>query len=245
MLKEIKRFDLKTHNCFWVYQNKTFTEEAKGGFLWSPQYTSDGKRNPGYEEMKNVKKGDIIFHSNSGAIVAISVAKCGCYAAPRPEGFEYWGVNGWRIDTQYYHLTRPFCTSNCGQNLYKIQPSNGPFCSDGRGKQQYLCRVNQPVFEYVMSEILERMTEERENALLKFIDVKLILVKKPEPIDEVEDGCKVDAILMNENKAVTLKIDTEMRPVHKNWIGKKVDDILEIPGTNLLYKIKAIYSSNN
>ena len=69
------RFNLKNHNCFWVYQNKTFFEEANGGFLWSPKYAKDGKKNPGYEAMKEVHKGDIILHSYMGRIVAISKAK--------------------------------------------------------------------------------------------------------------------------------------------------------------------------
>ena len=31
------KYDLKRHNCFWVYQNQTFFEESNGGFLWSPK----------------------------------------------------------------------------------------------------------------------------------------------------------------------------------------------------------------
>ena len=84
-------FDLKGHKCFWVYQNKTFYEEARGGFLWSPKYARDGKTNLGYEAMKEVRRGDIIFHSLMGKIAAIGKAKDRCYSAHRPgAAFSDW-----------------------------------------------------------------------------------------------------------------------------------------------------------
>ena len=78
------KYDLKRHNCFWVYQNQTFFEESNGRFLWSPKYTRDGKSNPGYEAMKEVRDGDIILHSYMGKIVAIGKAQGRCYSAHRP-----------------------------------------------------------------------------------------------------------------------------------------------------------------
>ena len=50
-------------NYFYVYQNKTYHEERSGNFLWSPKYASGNRKNAGYETMKDVSKGDVIFHS--------------------------------------------------------------------------------------------------------------------------------------------------------------------------------------
>ena len=69
---------------FYVYQNKTYYDEMEGNFLWSPKFAKGWRLNPGYEAMKEVMAGDIIFHSYQGNIVAISVAKSSCYSYPRP-----------------------------------------------------------------------------------------------------------------------------------------------------------------
>jgi hypothetical protein len=61
-------------NYFYVYQNKTYYEEKRGGFLWSPKYAKGWSLNAGYETMKQVRQGDLILHSCQGEIVAISIA---------------------------------------------------------------------------------------------------------------------------------------------------------------------------
>ena len=99
-------------NYFYVYQNKTYHEERAGGFLWSPKYASGNRKNAGYETMKDVSSGDVIFHSYQGNIVAISVAKSSCYSFARPgASFSEWDKDGWRIDTEYFTLSRPFLVS--------------------------------------------------------------------------------------------------------------------------------------
>ena len=73
-----------------------FLDENKGGFLWSPQYRTDGRKHPGYETMKEVKAGDIIIHSTLSAIFAISRAKTDCYPSQNPGGaFSNYGPNGY------------------------------------------------------------------------------------------------------------------------------------------------------
>ena len=62
-------------NYFYVYQNKTFDAEFRGSFLWSPQFANGWRPHPGYECMKEVRRGDIIFHSFQSAIVAVSRRK--------------------------------------------------------------------------------------------------------------------------------------------------------------------------
>ena len=241
------KYDLKRHNCFWVYQNKTFFEESNGGFLWSPKYAKDGKKNPGYEAMKEVRKDDIIFHSYMGRIVAVSKAKASCYSAHRPSfAFNEWDSDGWKIDAMYNHLSRYLHTEDYGLEIYKIQPSNGPMRSDGCGKQQYLCNINQKLFDCLMTKILHTMAEREREKLLTFMDVK-ILPDKPLPngdeesILKIEDGCRVDAIIVGENKKATLIINIEKLPNQKAWIGKKVGDVLKTTSATLSYRVERIY----
>ena len=241
------KFDLKGHRCFWVYQNKTFFEEAKGGFLWSPKYAKGGKKNPGYEAMKEVRKDDIIFHSYMGRIVAISKAKSSCLSAPRPNAaFDEWDSDGWKINVTYYHLNHGLHTAAYGLEIYKIQPNNGPMRSDGCGKQQYLCNVNQTLFDYILSKIFYQMAEQEKKKILAFMYAenspsKSLVNTMEKTLTEIENGCKVDAIIVGGNKKATLTINIEERPDQKLWLGKKIGDILKTTSATLSYRVERIY----
>ena len=52
-------------NYFFVFQNKTFDEEYRGGYLWAPQHGNSGRKVSHWEKMKEVRRGDIIIHSYS------------------------------------------------------------------------------------------------------------------------------------------------------------------------------------
>lgn len=144
---------------FYVYQNKTYYEENAGGFLWSPQYASGGRKNAGYETMKDVRPGDVIFHSYKGEIAAISIAKSRCYAAMRPSSaFSEWELNGWKIDTEYFVFPSGIKISDHIPDLYDIQPKNGPYTSQFRGKQQYLCSANAAMFDYIIAKVISART---------------------------------------------------------------------------------------
>ena len=242
------QFDLKRHNCFWVYQNKTFDAEAHGGFLWSPKYAKDGKTNPGYEAMKEVRKGDIVFHSYMGKIVAIGKSKDCCYSARRPGiAFEEWDPDGWRVDVEYFYLPVPFDTADYRMDIYRIQPPNGPMRSDGVGKQQYLCNANQAIFDYLMPKILHSLSSYNQERLLVFIDSEPLTGDPPPPppqvktLPSIQDGCKVDAIMVGSNKHATLTINIAERPNQKAWIGKEVGDVLKTNIESLSYLVEKIY----
>lgn len=142
-------------NCFYVYQNKTYNEEYRGGFIWSPKFASGGHKNAGYETMKEVKKGDVIIHSYQGKIVAIGIAESNCYSADRPNSaFDEWDIDGWKVDIIYYPLENPIKTSDYIEKLYELQPSkNGPYTCSLRGKQQYLCNANIDILNFVLEKI--------------------------------------------------------------------------------------------
>jgi hypothetical protein len=184
--------------------------------------------------MKEVRQGDIIFHSVQSAIVAISRARTDCYSATIPSSeFNEWDRNGWRVDVQYLLLPTPWIVRESDKlAMYKVQPSNGPFLSNGRGKQQYLCNVNIPVFEYLIDKIQKaQRTEKAREQIRDFLGCTPPPSPPPPPtkkeLQTIEDGCKVDAIIVGENKKATLTINIERLPNQKAWIGKKVGDVLK------------------
>lgn len=157
---------------FYVYQNKTYYEEKAGSFLWSPQFASGGRRNAGYETMRQVCPGDVIFHSYKSEIVAISIAKSRCYSAIRPSAsFSEWELNGWKVDTEYLVFPSGITISDHIPELYKIQPSNGPYTASFRGKQQYLCSANKAIFDYIIDNVISvRTSPITQEKLKKFLE---------------------------------------------------------------------------
>ncbi len=61
-----------------------------------------------------------------------------------------------------------------------------------------------------------------------------------EYINEIIDGCHVEATLIGPNKRVTLTINVAERPKQASWIGKKAGDILT-PSAALSYRVEKIY----
>ena len=59
---------------WWVSQNKTFSHEVGGGYLWSPITNNRGKRVAAYDFMTEVQPGDVVFSFANTYIQAIGVA---------------------------------------------------------------------------------------------------------------------------------------------------------------------------
>ena len=121
--------------------------------------------------------------------------------------------------------------------MYKIFP-RGPFLPNGCGKEQYLCGVDQSLYKYVIEKVLQaQRTSSARDDILEFLQ----RFSAPPLINVIENGCKVEAVLLGQNKTAILTIDSFANQNHKNWLGKKVGDILTVPGKNLSYRVESIY----
>jgi len=58
--------------AYYVSQNETYEQEISKQYLWARQLTRDGKHWQPYKNVKEMKKGDFVFHSHNNKIVAIS-----------------------------------------------------------------------------------------------------------------------------------------------------------------------------
>lgn len=150
---------IRKQEYFLVFQNKSFKEEYSGGYLWAPQHNKNGGRVTHWEQIKNVKKGDVIIHSFSKEIVAISVAKNDVYEANKPSykgTHDEWQDKGWKVDTEYYVISKPIITSDHMEELLYLQSdSNAPFNVSGRDNTGYLFKANRELFEYIIEELLK------------------------------------------------------------------------------------------
>jgi putative restriction endonuclease len=138
-------------NFWWVNQNKTYRQETKGGYLWSPKRKRDGARNPFYDHMRLVVPGDIILSFAETRIPAVGIAISHCYEAPKPTEFgkagDDWSAIGWRVDVTYQVLTNSLRPADHMQALAPLLPKQySPLQPDGRGLQSvYLTPLPQPL----------------------------------------------------------------------------------------------------
>ena len=132
---------------FWVFQNQTYDEESYNGYIFAGFY---GPHH--WERLKEVRCGDIIIHSFRAEIVAVSIAKDGAYSWRR-----YDGIQGRRIDCDYYRLRR--CISTSARKTKNIELCGGamyqPFNTNGTGNQGYLYDMTFKLRDYYISEIVK------------------------------------------------------------------------------------------
>lgn len=125
---------------WWVNQNQTYLHELKGGYLWSPKRSQNGRRNPFYEYMREVAPGDLVFSFSDTRIKSISVARSNAYEAPKPLEFgetgAYWEKIGWRVDLGYVRLKHAIRPAEYMQVLGPLLPKKyAPLRPNGHGLQ--------------------------------------------------------------------------------------------------------------
>lgn len=134
---------------WWVNQNQTCFAEIEGGYIWSPKRNSNGARNQFYDNMREVRPGDIIFSFRNTLIGAIGVATSYCYDAPKPTEFGqiglYWEHTGWKVDILYQKLENPIHPKTHIELIRPLLPKKySPLRETGDGLQSvYLASLPQ------------------------------------------------------------------------------------------------------
>lgn len=152
------RIKSKKRQYFFVFQNKTYDAEMRGGYLWAPKGNVSH-----WKMMTQVKKGDVIFHSVNKNIVAISIAKSDCYSFKQPKDLKdekLWEDDGWRVDCDYTTIRYPIITSDHMDIILKLQPSQyAPFNVIGRGNTGYLFSSNVDLSEFLFGKLKQKNSE--------------------------------------------------------------------------------------
>lgn len=150
---------------YLVAQNASHDIENEYNFLWSPKLTKSGGRNLGYENMKQVRKGDVILHSFDQAIKGISVAVDDVYSADRPDflGFDSdgkWDPDGWRVDVSMI----PVDFSLRNDRDYYGRDDSQVFQKNGQLNQRYLSVVGDALLDFFKQKIpqLKRVLDNQE-----------------------------------------------------------------------------------
>lgn len=147
-------------SIYLVNQGKTYKNERKGGYMWSPKLDARGGQNAGYTLMTAVKQGDFVLHNSGGKISAISVVMKDCYDALQPDELhnsqtEYeWSDDGYRIDTEYYDFDISLINSDIASWAVNHPATGSCFDVNGKLKLRYLCNVAPGHAEYMLKEAL-------------------------------------------------------------------------------------------
>lgn len=130
---------------WWVNQNKTYRHEVPGGFLWSPKRNTNGARNPFYESMREVARGDLVFSFAGTLIKAVGIAVSHAYECPKPDfggAGRNWSDVGWRVDVRFQERAEPIRPADHMGLLGPLLPAKyAPLQADGRGREMYLTEL--------------------------------------------------------------------------------------------------------
>ncbi|MED4676795.1 HNH endonuclease [Bacillus nitratireducens] len=142
-------------NYFLVFQNKSYVEERSGGYLWAPQTNKFGHTIHHWEDMKKVKKGDIIFNSYKGQLVSVLIARENCNEHDRPtalDQLELWEKKGWMVNVEYINLNVPIIYKDYMGGILELQDDKyAPFNKSGRGNTGYLFRVSTELANFLFN----------------------------------------------------------------------------------------------
>lgn len=128
-------------------QGHTYQEEKDLGIIWSPQQDKGGNVPHSWQRMKEVQKGDRIFHYVKGLIVAISVANDNFQNAPKPsimQNHSKWNDEGYLVNLEYHELDVPLNVRSSFNEILPLLPIKySAFQQNGDGNQGYLYPCNE------------------------------------------------------------------------------------------------------
>lgn len=155
---QFSEMQLSNRKYWWVNQNQTYQSEVSGGFLWSPKTRSDGARNQFYENMKDVKVGDIIFSFCNTRIKAIGIALGTAETFTKPNfgnAGHNWSQDGWFVPVKFIEIEQQIRPKDHIERIRDHLPGKyAPLQNSGDGLQSvYLANVP-PKMAAVLGEII-------------------------------------------------------------------------------------------
>jgi hypothetical protein len=134
---------------WWVNHSQTREQEVGGGYLWSPKINKDNSRNHTYENMTQVRPGDLVFSYADGKIGGIGIAMELAKETPKPTEFGSTGTNwantGWFVDVNFTELENALRPKSKIEVIRSLLPQKySPIREDGNGNQKfYLTEISE------------------------------------------------------------------------------------------------------
>lgn len=166
-------------NYWFVNQNKTKQEESNAGIIWAPQKNQDGRTFYHWENVKYIKKDDVVVHYSKNEVYAVSIAEKDAYNSDNPiKSNNPWERLGYEAKLSYIMLKTPIEKRKFASDLYKLNLSYGPINSNYELNMGYLFKIN----EVALNIILKHLSDDDKNRLKDIIeyDIPRIEAKKKE-----------------------------------------------------------------
>lgn len=197
---------------WWVNQGNSYKLEHNGGFIWAPVVNAEGKSFFYWDNLADVKGGDIIFSNVDGRIKTIGLALNDAYSAERSTYHaNLWLDEGRKADVKYFKANHPKTIAEVYAATATLWPSKySPITGVGdRANQGYLFAV----------------PDTAGNIMLQILDASQVTNVNPErkPISKTTKDAIIQARL-GQGKF--------RKDLIKRWSGKCV--ITTFPITSLL-----------
>ncbi|MEG0472243.1 MAG: HNH endonuclease [Solibacillus sp.] len=154
-------------NFYIVMQGRTYEEAKDKQVIWCSIFDNSGKTPHTWERMREVKKGDAIFHCVKGEIVAVSIAQENCREGVNP--INESGNIGNMFSANYEELA---FSINIKEHFDVINPllpiKYSPFQSNGDGNQGYLYPCNEMLAMKLLELISDANIYEENEEQLEF-----------------------------------------------------------------------------
>ena len=147
--QEIKNMMPNNINYYWVNQSDTYQDGKLGEYIWAPD-NSNKKHH--HQDLKKLKKGDIIVHYHNKKIVATSVVQNTFKNANDPTGGT--NENGSYVSTTYSELEKPIELTTIIQllkNKNVLPEKYSPINTDWKINQGYLYIFTKEAYDILFS----------------------------------------------------------------------------------------------
>jgi MoxR-like ATPase len=158
-----KEVDQREPRTWWVNQNRTYTQERAGNYVWAPKEGKGGRSSPIHWSVSSLRPGDRIFHYAGQSIRAVSTVMRSAVEAEMPPNYpgDTWERLGLRVGTEYRDLERAIRLQDIpedwriaeGQRAGSGEPA--PFDRTGGVKQGYLWWLTSEFIEQLVARFPE------------------------------------------------------------------------------------------
>ena len=151
---------------YWIVVESQSREEIESGgtTIWSPANITSGNK-ASYESIKNLKRGDVIFHVGNRCITGVSEVIGDIQenvTCPYPEGSAFDGMIGFQVPVEWLHIFIPHIDLSTNQMINFIKKycivgvQNSPSAFDQNGniwRGAYLHRLELAIAKHFISYI--------------------------------------------------------------------------------------------
>ncbi len=129
-------------NVWFVAQGSTYNSNEGMKYLWAPQKNKKDGPVFYWENVKKVRKGDLIFHYSKG-IRGVSIARSDWYHSENKRKDDQWDKEGYRVDVEFTKFNPIIPLEKIKENKFEFDQllkkvRNKPFDINGNVNQGYL-----------------------------------------------------------------------------------------------------------